>query len=150
MWFLSQIWISLPLLLVTEVSGWSTQKALLCVLVFSNLPLDWVALLMCCLFLRCPCHLYRDQGATKDLVFMYFIQNNNKKLFKMFFFNEFQVLYSSTYVSSMAVEIDWVLVSRCSWHSASFVMLQHKMLLRFLMRLTSVTSRWCITDQKSC
>lgn len=39
----------------------------------------------------------------------------------------------------MAVEIDPVLVSPCSSDSASFVMLQHKMLHRFLMHWTSVT-----------
>lgn len=40
----------------------------------------------------------------------------------------------------MAVAIDPVLVSPCSSDSASFVMLQHKMLHRLLMHSTSVTS----------
>lgn len=40
----------------------------------------------------------------------------------------------------MAVEVDPVLVSACSSDSAPFVMLQHRMLHRFLMHSTSVTS----------
>lgn len=54
------------------------------------------------------------------------------------------------HVSSMAVEIDWVLVSPCSSDSASFVMVQHKMLPRFLMHSTSVTSDDVSQTKKSC
>lgn len=59
-------------------------------------------------------------------------------------------MYTSTCVSSMAVEIDRVLVSPCSSDSASFVMLQHKMLHRFLMHSTSVTSDDVSQTKKSC